>query len=402
MISSVSVYASYRITSWLVARGLLDEPNNSYFMIKTVINVIVAIAAMIIFSKIPYELFEKYAKHIFAASLIGLCLVFVPGLESEQNGAKWWIDIPWLPSIQPVEYAKIGLIIMLAYFLKYRRSMMNDFKMGIGPFVFIASLPVFLLMFQPDFGSILILSPIILFMYFVGNGNIKILWIAFALALVGASAIYGIGKMQQNAYQARKEAWIISTSSGSTFSLGYITTRVDNFFRDNKEIAISRSTETRDHQLRNAFIALGSGGFFGLGFGNSIQKFWYLPEVEWDFIFSVIVEELGFIGWLAVIGLYLFIAYRGYMIARSVKDLFGKYLAFGITTWFVVQAFVNIGVNLNVVPLTGVTLPFISYGGSSVASLGIAAGILLSISRHVEVKPQNLSDALQSGRKVTF
>lgn len=103
-----------------------------------------------------------------------------------------------------------------------------------------------------------------------------------------------------------------------------------------------------------------------------------------------------------MIGLYLFIAYRGYMIARSVKDLFGKYLAFGITTWFVVQAFVNIGVNLNVVPLTGVTLPFISYGGSSVASLGIAAGILLSISRHVEVKPQNLSDALQSGRKVTF
>lgn len=103
-----------------------------------------------------------------------------------------------------------------------------------------------------------------------------------------------------------------------------------------------------------------------------------------------------------MIAFYLFIAYRGYMISRSVKDLFGKYLAFGITTWFVVQAFVNIGVNLNVVPLTGVTLPFISYGGTSLISLAIATGILLSISRHVEVKPQNLSEALQSGRKVIF
>lgn len=113
-----------------------------------------------------------------------------------------------------MEYAKIGLIVMLAYFLKRRRSMMSDFKMGIMPFIILASLPLTLLVFQPDFGSILILSPIILFMYFVGNGNVKYLGIAFALALIGASTVYGIGKMQQNSYQAKREAGI--TMSGSS------------------------------------------------------------------------------------------------------------------------------------------------------------------------------------------
>lgn len=185
---------------------------------------------------------------------------------------------------------------------------------------------------------------------------------------------------------------------------GYISQRIDNFFTSSKDIV--NNTQSNDKkrtlQLKQGFIAIGSGGPFGLGFGNSIQKFGYLPEVQGDFIFSVIVEEMGFFGGIAVIGFYLFFMYRGFLIARSVKDLFAKYTAMGITLWVVVQAFVNMGVNLGTVPLTGVTLPLISYGGSSIMSLTMAAGVLLSISRHAEYRPQNLSDILQARRKVTL
>lgn len=147
---------------------------------------------------------------------------------------------------------------------------------------------------------------------------------------------------------------------------------------------------------------MGSGGFSGLGFGKSIQKFGYLPEVQGDFIFSVIVEELGFIGAFFLIAVYLTIVHRGLYIARSVKDLFGKYLAFGITVWIFIQAAINMGVNLNIVPLTGVTLPFVSYGGTSLIALTVAVGMLLSISRYAEYKPQNLSDALQAKRRIVL
>lgn len=184
--------------------------------------------------------------------------------------------------------------------------------------------------------------------------------------------------------------------------ISYISSRIDSFFRSNKEITESKTNDKKDYQLKHGFIALGSGGFSGLGFGKSIQKFGYLPEVQGDFIFSVIVEELGFIGAFFLIAVYLTIVHRGLYIARSVKDLFGKYLAFGITVWIFIQAAINMGVNLNIVPLTGVTLPFVSYGGTSLIALTVAVGMLLSISRYAEYKPQNLSDALQAKRRIVL
>lgn len=402
MIGSVSIYPSYTHTyKYMVLPGYIDEPYTTYFLYKTFQNVLIGIIAMAMVSKIPYHLLEKYVKPIFWGSVVFLCLVFVPGIGDNRNGATGWLDIPGLPSIQPVEFAKLGLIIMLAFFLKKRRSLMKDFYAGFLAFFIVVGFIVFPLMLQPDFGSILILAPVVLAMYYIGGGNFKYIGIAFVVGLIGIASVYGIGKMQQNNYKAKVEAWI-QTGTGGGISLGYITTRIDNYFRNNKEIAQTRDRGGSDHQLKNAFIALGSGGFSGLGFGASIQKFGYLPEVHGDFIFAVIVEELGFIGGLGIIIFYLFIAYRGYSISRWVKDLFAKYLAFGITTWFIIQAFVNIGVNLNVIPLTWVTLPFVSFGGSSILSLCIATGVLLSVSRHVEVKPQNLSEALQAGRKVTF
>lgn len=396
MISSVSVYASFDLTNRMVLAGKLAEPSNSYFWTRTASFVMMGLLMLVIFSKIPYYLFEKYSKYIFFGGVAGLILVLVIGKEI--NGATGWIDIPGLPSIQPVEFAKIGLIIMLAYFLKKRRAYISHLTYGFFPFFFWASLIILPLMLQPDFGSILILAPVILAMYFVGGGNIRYIGIGFAALIIGAVSVYALGKTQMNAVQ---NLTISDTEPKNPLvKVGYIAQRVDNFFRDDKDIAKSADTrQLNDYQLKQGFIAMGSGGWTGLGFGKSIQKFGYLPESYGDFIFSIIVEELGFFGGSIIIFFYLLFAYRGYYIARSVNDLFGKYLAFGITTWIVVQAFVNIGVNLNVVPLTGVTLPFISYGGSSLVSLTIASGILLSISRYVEYKPKSLSDALQSGRR---
>ena len=382
MISSVSVYSSFKVTSRMVAAGTLGETQNYFYLLRNIFNVLMGTAIMVICSKIPFQFFEKFARHIFIASWIFLAMVFVIG--TEYNGAKWWIDLPWLPSLQPVEFMKIALLIMLAYFLKKRRAVIADTYMGFIPYFFYVWMVFLLLIFQPDFGSILILAPVTIALYFVGWWNLKYIITAIIVALIGASAVYGIGK--------------IAPSTG----VWYISQRIDNFFRDSHDIVETNNRDDKDYQMKQWLIAIGSGGFFGLGFGKSIQKFGYLPEVQWDFIFSVIVEELWFFGALILILMYMMIAYRGFLIARSVKDPFAKYLAIGITIWIVIQASINIGVNLNIVPLTWVTLPFVSYGGSSLFSLMIGIGILLSVSRHMEYKPQNLSDILHAKRKVIY
>ncbi len=382
MISSVSVYSSFKVTSRMVAAGILGETQNNFYLLRNIFNVAMGVSIMVVCSKIPYHIFEKFARHIFIIGVGFLSLVFIIG--TEYNGAKWWIDIPWLPSLQPVEFMKIGLIIMLAYFLKKRRAMISDVYMGFIPYFFYVGVVFLLLIFQPDFGSILILAPVSIALYYVWWGNIRYIFVAIIVAFIGATLVYGVGK--------------IAPSTG----VGYISQRIDNYFRNSHDIVETNNRDDKDYQMKQWLIAIGSGWFFWLGFGKSIQKFGYLPEVQWDFIFSVIVEELGFFGAFLLISLYLLITYRGFLIARSVKDPFARNLALGITIWILVQASINIGVNLNIVPLTGVTLPFISYGGSSLFALMIGVGILLSISRHMEYKPQNLSDILQAKRRVIF
>ncbi len=384
MISSVSVYPSFKITSRLVTQGLLDEPNNSFYLFKNISHVIVSILMLIIFSKIPYFLIEKYIREIYFSILFLLFLVLF--VWSEYNGAKWWLNIPGLPSIQPVEFAKLWLIAYLAYFIKKRRSFLPNLSEGFLPFFGIVGAVFWLLAFQPDFWSILIIAPVVIALYFVGWGNIKYLLVSFFVCFIGAASIYGIGKL--------------GSSSDGGNKLSYISSRIDNFFGNSKELFSKSNPDGKDYQMKQGLIAIGSGGFFGLWFGKSIQKFGYLPEVEGDFIFSVITEELWFVGMLILFSAYLSIVYRGYMIARNVKDLFAKYLAFGISTLIIVQVFVNVGVNLNVVPLTGVTLPFVSYGGSSLISLMIAVGVLLNISRHTEYRPKNFGIAAGNKRRI--
>ncbi len=380
MISSVSVYPSYKVTNYLVSKGIIAEAYNYFYFLRTFKYTGIGLIILVFFIKFPYHFLEKYANQILGFSLLLLVSVLVIGVEL--NGAKWWINIPWISfSLQPVEFAKVGLIVFMAAYLKKFRYKIQEFQSWFLKFCLYPGIVLCLLALQPDFGSILIIAPVIIALYFVGGGNMKYIVISIFIATLGASAIYWLGKIWDS-------------------KLSYISGRIDNFLRSSHEIIEKSNPDGKDYQIKQGLIAIGSGGFGGLGFGNSIQKFWYLPEVQGDFIFSVIVEELGFMWGFILVCCYLILVFRIFMIARNTKDIFAKNLAFGIGSLLIVQTFINLGVNLNIIPLTGVTLPLISYGGSSLISFMIAFGIVLNISRTVEKTDVSLYETFSSKRKV--
>ncbi|MDD3793561.1 MAG: FtsW/RodA/SpoVE family cell cycle protein [Candidatus Gracilibacteria bacterium] len=367
MVSSVSVYSSFRVTDLQAQKGYIDEAYNYFYVIRNITHVIVSLIILGIIAKIKSSVFEKYSKHIFGFTIF--LLIVVLGLGMSLNGAKGWIAIPGIPfTIQPAEFLKIGLIIFLAAFFKKYYSFLSDFKKGYLAFMGIVGSVLFLLGMQPDFGTIMVILPVSVIMFFYAGMNIKHLAITIFLGFFLLFSVYSIGDYDK-------------VTGKNLNDLGYITQRIDNFMADN-EVAIKN--KTINYQTEQALIAIGSGGFNGKGFGGSIQKFGYLPEVQGDFIFSVIIEELGFLGGTIILIIYMYIGYRGLYIASRVKDKFGKFAAIGFSSRILMQAFINIGVNLNIIPLTGITLPFVSYGGSSLLSLMIGLGILLTISRDVD------------------
>ena len=391
MISSVSVYPSYKITSIMVQNGRLDEASNSYYLIKNIGHVFIGLFLAVAFSKIPFQFFEKYANVFY---FIAMNLMFVVlFVWDTYNGARWWLNIPWLPSLQPVEFAKIALIIFLAHFLKKNSYHMNELWRGFFYYFWWVSILMFLLMFQPDFWSILIITPVILALFFIGWWNVRYMSSAIALLFVLAFWVYSVWKAGESKCTVNPNTQVQVCKNSVT----YISRRIDNFLTNSKD-AITKKTIA--FQTEQWLIAIWSGGFGGLWFWKSIQKFWYLPEAQGDFIFSVVAEELWFIGVFTLFSIYLFILSRGLSIARRVKDPFWKYLAFWISILIIMQAFINIWVNMNVVPLTWITLPFVSYGWSSLVSLLIGVGILLNISRSTEYT-QKLEKSPWMRRKVS-
>ncbi|EKD65910.1 MAG: hypothetical protein ACD_49C00076G0006 [uncultured bacterium (gcode 4)] len=374
MISSVSVYPSFKVTSLMPKDSMFVKyfPNAFYFF-KSLAHTIISIILFIVITKVPYKIFEKYARQIFAGVLIFLVIVLLVGVT--YNWAKWWINVPFVPfSLQPAEFLKLGLIIYLAYFLKRKKNEIADLHNGFYPFMAIVGIVVLLLWLQPDFWTILIVVPIAVILFFIWGWNIRHLLAIALIFSIFTVFVYFIWKV---------------SSGGERNTFSYITERFDNFLTSNQT---SIQNKTINFQTKQWLIAIWSWWFFGLGFWKSIQKFWYLPEVQWDFIFSVIAEELWFLWIIFLVWLYLVIAYRWFYISSNVSEPFWKYLAAGITTWIMIQTFVNIWVNLNIIPLTGVTLPFISYGGSSLMSLMIWVWILLNISRDVNyesITPSN-------------
>lgn len=367
MISSVSVYSSFKVTSSMVKKWLLLEPYNYFYVIRNISHVIISLVVLWIIVKVPYTLFEKHARYIFYWSLSLLVIVLLMWMTLKW--AKWWIAIPWIPfTIQPTEFLKIWFIVYLAYYFKKFKHSLHTFENGFLPFIFILWFVVLLVALQPDFWTIMLIAPVATMMFFTAGANVKyILSLAIGWLLL-ITFVYAI-------WDYDKETW------KNLNSLGYITQRIDNFLSNEKNAI---EDKTKNYQTEQAIIAIWSWWFGWLWFWKSIQKFGYLPEVQWDFIFSVIVEELWFFGAFILVSMYLFIWYRGMYIALRSTDLFAKYLVIWMTSRFLMQAFINIWVNINIVPLTGITLPFISYGWSSLLTCMIWLAMILNVSRYID------------------
>ncbi len=351
MIASVSVFESYQLTQRLVNQGLRSEPSNSFYLWRSSMHVFMGFIVMGITTIIPYHVWERFARGLFLITIVLLILVFLPGLRNEYGNAYSWLQIGGF-SAQPAEFLKLTLIFYLAVWLQKREQLISTFKEGFLPFATLLVLSTFLVAIQPDLGSFLVLSSIASAMFFIGGGSV------FHLILGGAMA--------------------------SVMGLPIILSK--QYIRDRFRAFISpsdhRLAEGIGFQIKQALIAIGSGGFFGVGYGKSIQKFGYLPEVQGDMIFAAMGEELGFLRLLIILTMYSLLVYRGYKIAREAPDRFGFLVATGITTWIAFQSLINVAVNIALFPLTGLTLPFISYGGSSLLTLLAGIGVLLNISMH--------------------
>ncbi len=355
MIASVSVFESYQLTERLTEKGIMDAPSNSYFLWRSSIHVFAGIVMMLVAAVTPYRFWEKLAPILFAITIFLLLLVFIPGLGNDYGTAHSWLQLFGF-SLQPSEFLKLTMVFYLALWLQKREQLVGTFKEGFIPFATLLVLSTMLVAIQPDLGGFIVLSGIAITMFFVAGGNI------FHLLLGGSLAgVLGIPVIM---------------------SKEYVRSRFDAFFTLLLNPEDPSIREGAGYQIIQAIIAIGSGGPFGVGYGKSIQKFGYLPEVQADMIFSAMAEELGFFRLLIILGMYCILIYRGYRIALEAPDRFGFLVATGITTWLAWQSIINIFVNLSLFPLTGLTLPFISAGGSSLVSTLIAVGILLNISSY--------------------
>jgi len=306
-------------------------------------------SALLIVSFIPYRLYRKYALHLYIIAIIATLLVFIPGLGLELNGARRWLNLG-ITTFQPVELLKIGYVLFLGAWLSGRRGKAIQKPLeGLVPFGAITGMAGLILLLQPDTGSFLVIIAAGLAMFLAAGATIKDIAI---LGLVGVIAFGGLVMLRP-----------------------YLLDRVMTFLDPSSDPLGS------SYQIQQSLLAVGSGQVFGRGFGQSVQKFNYLPEPTSDSIFAVYAEEFGFMGAVVLIFAFLLFALRGLWVAARTPDVFGGLVAVGIVILIVSQSFLNIGSMLAIVPLTGLPLIFISHGGSALFLSLASVGILLNISR---------------------
>ncbi|MDO8513132.1 MAG: putative lipid II flippase FtsW [bacterium] len=308
----------------------------------------IGLVAWFVMTMIDYRFWQKKATVFLVITIVLLLAVFLPGIGIERNGAHRWIDLGSF-SLQPSELIKLFFLMYISAWLSKKGEKINDLNKGIIPFVIILLVVIFLIMKEPDMGTMSVIAVFSMAVFFVSG----VAWHYLLIFMAGAIALFRV----------------------LIYAAPYRLQRLMVFLNPNQ------AQSGAGYHINQALLALGSGGLLGLGFGQSKQKYLFLPEAHTDSIFAIIGEELGFLRAALVILAFVFIAWRGLEIAKRAPDKFGQLVATGITVWFIWQAFVNIGAMLGLLPLTGVPLPFISYGGTSLVVSFAAAGILLNISK---------------------
>lgn len=327
---------------------------DSYFFIKRqLVFAVLGVTAMIALSFFDYHHFHKLAVPILLISIAFLAIVLVIPTTSD---VRRWITLGALGQFQPSEVAKFAVILMFAHLISLNFSKMDTFRNGILPYLLMLLPICFLLVKEPHISATVIIVLLAGIMLFIGG--VKMRWFVGAFGAIGAAMVY-----------------LVAFSNKLSYTSTRLAVWLDPFSTANKEIV------EKTWQTRQSLYAIGSGGLLGVGIGQSRQKYLWLPEPENDFVFSVVCEELGFIGALIIIALFVMLVWRGVSISLRAKDKFGMLLGVGLVLQVGLQALLNIAVVTNTVPNTGISLPFFSYGGTSLVILLAEMGIVLSISR---------------------
>ncbi len=319
-----------------------------YFYHQLLYGVLPGLLLMFLLSKIDYRFWKKISLLVLFGALFLMVLVFMPHFGFDLKGATRWLSIGGF-SFQPSEVLKLSLIIYLAAWFSNRDERMKNWAFGMAPFFIVLALITALLFLQPDFGTLIVVSLISFAIYFLAGYSIKhflvIILIALSLVAVGVA----VEPYRFNRIKA------------------FIDPSVD--------------PQGISYQVNQSMISIGSGGLFGVGFGKSTQKFGFLPEVVNDSIFAVVAEELGFVGSLFLISLFVASTFLMVKLSQDINDKFGKLLVMGVAVWVIGQAFINIAAISGLLPLTGIPLPFLSYGGTAIIALLAGMGIVLNVAK---------------------
>jgi len=345
-IGIVMVYSS----SYIWSEYKFDD--SFYYLKRQLLFASAGVVAMFFTMFIPYYNWKKYANIILIICFVLLLIVLIPGVGLIRGGAQSWIGVGAF-SIQPSEFMKLGLIIFLAAILSTNQKYITSFKKGFLPCILLIFTAFGLIMLQPDLGTGMVLVLTCMIMVFTAGARLSHFFGLAGLGLLGFIGLIASAPYRIDRITAFLNPWEDPLGDG--------------------------------FQIIQSLYAIGPGGLMGLGLGNSLQKYFYLPEPQTDFIFAIIGEELGFIGGTAVIVLFFLLLWRGIKISLETPDLFGRFLAIGIASMLAVQAIINISVVIGLIPVTGITLPFLSYGGSSLTLTLCSVGVLLNISIYSKI-----------------
>ena len=334
--SSSSIWSNYKFG------------NGFHYVVYQGIFVIVSIILMIILSKVDYQYYYRWSTKLLIISFILLGLVLIPGIGIIRNGSRSWFGIGGF-GIQPSEFTKLALIIFTSKYLSRSNKFLKNYRKGVFPILGILFLSFGLIMLEPDFGTGMIIVVSIIALLFIAGVNMKFFIILGLIGILGIIILIIIAPYRMDRITSFLNPW--SDPLGTGF------------------------------QIIQSLYAIGPGGLLGMGLFNSRQKHFYLPEPQTDFIFSIISEELGVLGVVIVVSLFIFFLIRAIKISLSCEEMFAKYLSFGLTFQIIIQTILNLSVVIGLIPVTGVTLPFLSYGGSSLLVSSISVGIILSISK---------------------
>jgi cell division protein FtsW len=335
--------------SGVLASDKYHDP--AFFLKKQLIYAVIGVVLMLVVRRIPYQMYNRLVYIILLISLILLILVLIPGIGVRIRSASRWIKFGPLV-IQPSEFAKLAIIIFLAYSMARKQEKIRYFSIGFLPHLVVAGIFILLIEKEPDFGTAMALAGITFLMLFVGGTRLT----HILLVVLSASPL------------------VVYVILKNKMRLERVVTFIDPW----------KYAQESGYQLVHSLYAIGSGGFWGLGIGKSREKLFYLPDSHTDFIFSIMAEELGFLGVVTVLSLFVILILRGLIISLRAQDNFGAYLAMGLTALIGLQAAINMAVVSGLMPTKGLSLPFLSYGGSSLLVNMIAVGILLNISSQTQ------------------